>query len=82
MGPPTAAELRWQGDIDRQLKEATRRFERGDKRFEDQDKEIDQLSNEVTALKVKVMFAAAIGSIVGGGIVTFIFAIASKAIGS
>lgn len=56
-------------------------FDRVDKKLEQLDTRQDDFDREMATMKVKVAAGAAIGSIIGGGIVTFIFAIATKAIG-
>lgn len=71
----------WRGGVDKWQEATGRTITRIDRRQEELDKRQDELANELTAMRVKVAAGAAIGSIIGGGIVTLIFAIATKAIG-
>lgn len=78
---PSAELAYWRGGIDRDMASNARTMTRLDRRQEQLDKRQDDFDKELTAMKVKVAAGAAMGSIIGGAIVTFIFAIASKAIG-
>jgi hypothetical protein len=71
----------WRGKIDTSIESSGRTLKRLDDRQDKLDQRQDQFDRELTAMKVKVAAGAAIGSIIGGAIVTFIFAIASKAVG-
>lgn len=85
MGPPppgdTAAFARWQGEIDEFRRGVNGRFRTVDGSLGKLDERQDGFEKELTTMRAKVAVGAAIGSIVGGAIVTFILAIASKAVG-
>jgi hypothetical protein len=72
---------RWRGGIDKWVEGTDKRLERGDKKMERLDADIDNLEREMTRVTTKIGLAAAIGSVVGGGIVTLILAFATKALG-
>lgn len=87
MNPPSPGEEvvaqwnEWKGTINAFRENTGQRLDRVDKRVEKLDTRQDDFDREMATMKVKVAAGAAIGSIIGGGIVTFIFAIATKAIG-
>lgn len=80
--PPPGEELaEWKGGINAFREDAGKHFERVDAKVDKIDDRQDKFDRDLAAMKVKVAAGAAIGSIIGGAIVTFIFAIASKAVG-
>jgi uncharacterized membrane protein YjjP (DUF1212 family) len=80
--PPPVEELaHWRGGVDAFRDNTGEHFKQVDKKLEKLDERQDEFDREMATMKVKVAAGAAIGSIIGGGIVTFIFAIASKAVG-
>lgn len=85
MGPPppgdATAFARWQGEIDEFRRGVNGRFTKVDERYDHLDQRQDDLDKELSSMRAKVAAGAAIGSVVGGGIVTIIVAIGSKALG-
>jgi hypothetical protein len=72
---------RWRGGVDKWIEGTDKRLERGDARIKEIDDRQDELDREMTRVTTKIGLAAAIGSVVGGGIVTLILAFATKALG-
>ena len=70
----------WKGRVDERLRAGTRRFDNLDKGQERLEEKVGELQVELSSLKTKVAFYSAIGSIVGGGIVTLIVAVGSRAL--
>lgn len=90
MGPPSPGDLvgfenwvskidEWRGEVNEFRKSTGRRFDELGRRVEAIDEKLDGAVNEIAVVKTKVAFYAGIGSLVGGGIVAFIVAIAGKA---
>lgn len=82
----------WRGEVEsdrrtyeRRLTEGRERVERMGRELHDRittvDDKVDGVKEELAVVKTKVAFYAAIGSVCGGGIVTLIVAIGSKALG-
>lgn len=73
---------RWQGEIDEFRRGVNGRFRRLEGDLSAVDKRQDNLDKELTTMRAKVAAGAAIGSIAGGALVTFIVGIATKAVGA
>lgn len=72
---------RWQGEMEQRLKNGESRFSRIDKTLERIEEKQDAQGEELNSMRVKIGIAAAVGSVFGGGLVTFLFAIGTKALG-
>jgi hypothetical protein len=69
----------WRGRVDERLKAGSRRFDALEGDQAKIERKVGELEVELSVVKTKVAFYSAIGSVVGGGIVTVVIAFAGKA---